>query len=385
MKKISVLGCGLVGGVIARDLARDPDLQVTVFDRSEEALSRLAGTRGLATKTADLSSPSEIARAVAPADAVVGAVPGFLGRRMLEAVIATRKPVADISFSPEDPFELDARARESGVAAVVDCGVSPGLSNLAAGRAASVLDTIEDLTIYVGGLPRVRRWPYEYGIVFSATDVIEEYTRPSRVRRNGKIEIRPALSEVEPVEFEQVGTLEGFLTDGLRTLLSTIDARNMQEKTLRFPGHAERMRMLRETGFFSEDPVSIRGVDVSPRAVSESLLFRAWKMGEGEEEFTVLRVLAEGSRKGRRQRMSFELFDRTDAGTRTTSMARTTGFPCAIVARMLAAGEYREPGVRALEHLGRDAAAYERMISDLRSRGIAWTEKIEEMSAAEIS
>ena len=187
----------------------------------------------------------------------------------------------------------------------------------------------------------------------------------------------PSSSEVESVEFEQAGTLEGFLTDGLRTLLSTIDARNMQEKTLRFPGHAERMRMLRETGFFSEEPIS-RGV-TSPRALSENLLFQAWKMAEGEEEFTGLRVLAEGVRNGRRLRMAFELFDRTDAKTKTTSMARTTGFPCAIVARMLAAGEYREPGVRALEHLGGNPALYERLISDLRSRGISWSEALEEM------
>ena len=133
------------------------------------------------TRAADLSRPAEIAAAVREADAVVGALPGRLGFAMLEAVIAAGKPIADISFSPEDLLSLDAFARERGVTAVVDCGVSPGISNLAVGRAAAALDEVDEVTILVGGLPADPRRPFGYAIVFSATDVIEEYTRPARV------------------------------------------------------------------------------------------------------------------------------------------------------------------------------------------------------------
>jgi saccharopine dehydrogenase-like NADP-dependent oxidoreductase len=380
MKKIAVLGCGLIGNVIARDLASDPGIAVTVFDRSEEALARLAAVPGITAAPADLASADAIRHAVASADVVVGAVPGFLGRNMLKAVIAAGKPIADISFAPEDPLDLDADARASGVTAVVDCGVSPGLSNFAAGRAAARLDEIESLAIYVGGLPVVRRWPYEYAIVFSATDVIEEYTRPARVIENGRLVVKPALSEIEKLDFEHVGTLEAFLTDGLRTVLSTVPARNMKEKTMRYPGHAELMRAFRETGFFGEDPVDVRGGRVSPRALTERLLFSAWKLPPGQAEVTVLRVVVEGSRNGRSERQVFDLLDRTDPATGTTSMARTTGFPCAIVARMLASGEFADPGIRALEHLGKSEAASARLVGDLRARGIEWKERTEEIA-----
>jgi saccharopine dehydrogenase-like NADP-dependent oxidoreductase len=377
MKKAAVLGCGLVGSVIARDLAAD--LDVTVFDRSEEALARLRAGTKVATAAADLSSSDEIGKAVAGADVVVGAVPGFLGRNMLRAVIAAGKPIADISFAPEDPLDLDEEARANGVTAVVDCGVSPGLSNFAAGRAGASLDEIESLVIYVGGLPAVRRWPYEYAIVFSATDVIEEYTRPARVVENGRVVVKPALSEVETLDFEGIGTLEAFLTDGLRTVISTIRARDMKEKTMRYPGHAERMRVFRETGFFDAKPVSVRGVPVSPRDLTERLLFAAWKLPEGAEELTVLRVVVEGARAGIRRRHVFDLTDRTDRASGTTSMARTTGFPCAIVARMLANREYADPGIRALEHLGRDEKISTSLLSALRTRGVEMRETVVEI------
>ena len=379
MKRAAVLGCGLVGGVIARDLASDGRFAVTVFDRSEEALARLKASAPVETRTADLASAGEITRAVTDADVVVGAVPGFLGRNMLRAVIAAGKPVADISFAPEDPLDLDEEARAKGVTAVVDCGVSPGLSNFAAGRADARLDAVESLVIYVGGLPVVRRRPFEYGIVFSATDVIEEYTRPARVVEHGRVVVKPALSEVETVEIDGVGTLEAFLTDGLRTVLSTIRARDMKEKTMRYPGHAELMRVFRETGFFDEKPIPVRGVSVSPRDLTERLLFAAWKLPPGAEEITVLRVVVEGTKGGARRRHLFELTDRTDAKTGTTSMARTTGFPCAIVARMLAHGEYADPGVRALEHLGRNETASAALLSALRARGVELRESVVEI------
>jgi len=379
MKNVTVLGCGLVGSVIARDLAEDPDLRVTVFDREERSLARIADTRALRGLTEDLSTAAGIRAATADADVVVGAVPGFLGRRMLEAVIESGKPIADISFSPENPLDLDAAARQRGVTAVVDCGVSPGLSNFAAGRAAASLDEVESLRIYVGGLPRARRWPWEYGIVFSATDVIEEYTRPARVRRGGDIVVRPALSEVELLDFAGIGTLEAFLTDGLRTLIETIPARHMEEKTLRYPGHADRVRALRETGFFDPQSVEVDGVRIAPRAIAETLLFRSWALAPGEEEFTVLRVIVEGRKQDARRRHVFDLLDRTDADTGTTSMARTTGFPCSIVARMLATGDYRDTGVRGLEHLAADERLHDRLVADLRSRGVSWNERVEKI------
>ena len=381
MKRITVLGCGLVGASIARGLARETDLEVTVADASPGALERAGRGASLRTLHADLSDAGEVAQIARGADAVVGALPGLLGFAMLEAVIRAGKPIADISFSSEDPLALDDLAREKGVTAVVDCGVSPGISNFAVGRAAARLSEIDDVTILVGGLPVNRERPFEYAIVFSAADVIEEYTRPARVVDDFRIVTRPALSEVETIEVPEVGRLEAFLTDGLRTLLTTIPARAMKEKTLRYPGHAEAMRTLRDCGFFETQPIEAGGVSVAPRAVTEGLLSRAWKLAQDEEEFTVLRIAVSGrDAAGVPRRYGFELLDRTDPETGATSMARATGFPCAVVAAMLARGQYRDPGVRPPEFLARDPEASARFLEALRARGLNWKETWEDPS-----
>lgn len=374
--RVSVLGAGLIGRVIARELAAEEGAKVSVFDANPDALERVGRETHASIHQADLSSPKAVSVAVAQADAVVGALPGALGFEMLRAVIEAGKPIADISFSREDPLQLENVARERGVTAVVDCGVSPGLSNYFVGRAARDFNEVEDVRIYVGGLPFVRRWPYEYSVVFSVTDVVEEYTRPARVFEQGRLVTRPALSGVERIEVPTIGTLEAFLTDGLRTLLRTVPAHTMREKTLRYPGHAERMEVLRETGFFEETPVELRGgARVSPREVSEELLARAWKMGEESDEFTYLKVIVTGRKLGRTVRTTFEMLDKTHGDTGTTAMARTTAFPCAVIARMLARGEYRDPGVRPLEMLAANREAAARFELGLTARGIRWTKE----------
>ena len=180
MKSVAVLGAGLVGSLVAKDLAADGRWSVLSVDRSAEALGRLAGVPNLTTERADLADVSEVARVASKVDVVVGAVPGFLGTQTVRAALEAGRPVSDICFSPEDPFELKPLALAKGVPAIVDCGVSPGLSGLAVGRAVALFDVIDDVNIFVGGLPTPRHWPFEYRSVFSPTDVIEEYTRPSR-------------------------------------------------------------------------------------------------------------------------------------------------------------------------------------------------------------
>jgi saccharopine dehydrogenase-like NADP-dependent oxidoreductase len=378
MTRVTVLGAGLVGSLIARTLADDGRFDVLVCDRSEEALGFFAGRPRVATALLDFASPAAVAASVASANVVVGAVPGILGHAVLRTVIEAGKPAADMSFAPEDPFALDGLAKEKGVPAIVDCGVSPGLSNLACGRAAARLDDVDSIVISVGGLPFRRVPPWEYRIVFSATDVIEEYTRPARLVEDGSLVTRPALSEVTRFDVPGVGTLEAFLTDGLRTVLSTVKARNLREQTLRWPGHAEKMRLLRDSGFLRDEPVAADGTRVSPRAVSEALLFPLWKRPAGEEEFTVLRVESRGSRAGRPVRLVHDLFDRTDVRTGATSMARTTGFPCVIAAELLASRSIRDPGVLPLELLGGRPELFAAFVDGLAARGVAFKETEED-------
>ncbi|HUP02039.1 MAG TPA: saccharopine dehydrogenase C-terminal domain-containing protein [Gemmatimonadota bacterium] len=370
MKRISVFGAGRVGALIARDLAADPGLEVHVADRSAAALERLTADVPVRVHRLDLGECEAIREVAGMSDVAVGAVPGALGFRLVETLIDAGTPAVDISFFSEDPFLLDAAARERGVPVVVDSGVAPGISNLLAGRAAAELEPLESIRILVGGLPLAPVAPWGYRAVFSPADVLEEYVRPSRFRVDGAEIVAPALSDVELVEFPGIGTLEAFLTDGLRTLLATSPARTLVEKTLRWPGHADRVRLLRDTGFFDTEPIDLGGAEVAPRDLTLALLGEQWALGESEEEFTLLRVEAIGIRGARRERIRWDLLDRTDPATGATSMARTSGFPAAIVARLLAEGRWNQPGVYAPEELGARAEVAERVLSELARRGI---------------
>lgn len=307
-------------------------------------------------------------------DTVLNAVPGFMGYATLAAIIEAGRNVVDISFFAQDPFALNGAAIRSGVTAIVDCGVAPGLSNLLIGRVAEQLDQVDRVLIYVGGLPEVRRWPYEYKAVFSPIDVIAEYTRPARYVENGAMVTRPALSDPELIDFPDLGTLEAFNTDGLRSLTQTISAPYMREKTLRYPGHIEKMKVLRETGCFDENEIMVRGTAVRPIDLTAALLFPKWKMGPGEVDLTVLWVQVEGRQDGREVSHDFRLLDRYDQHTRTHSMARTTGYTATAAVRMLTEGLYKEPGIAPPELIGRHKLPCDFMIRCLRERQVVCKE-----------
>lgn len=374
--KAIVLGCGLVGGLIAKDLAKDKNIQVTVADIDEKRLDKLTKDAGIRGVKADLSVSSDIKKIVADQDIVIGAVPGFLGFNMLRSVIEAGKNIVDISFMAEDTLSLDGLAKSRGVTAVVDMGVAPGMSHMIVGYVYSLLDKTESATILVGGLPVIREWPYEYKIAWSPKDVIEEYIRPARLIECGKIVEKPALSDLELVDLPGIGTLEAFNTDGLRSLLYTIKIPSMREKTLRYPGYAEKMRMLRETGFFNEKPIEAGGVKVSPIDVASKLLFSKWELKEGERELTVMRVIVQGKKEVKRLCYIYDLLDYYDENEKATSMSRTTGFPCAIMARLVAQGEYSRKGISPPEYIGREHKVYQRVMKELEKRNIFYKENI---------
>jgi len=362
----------MVGSVMAADLAGDAAFSVTAADASAENLARVeARTKGRAkTVRADLSDAAVLRKTIAEADIVLGALSSRIAFAALRTIIEAGKSYCDISFMAEDPLELDSLARARGVTAVVDCGVAPGMSHMLAGYAAAKLTPCENIEIYVGGLPRERRWPFQYKAAFSPSDVIEEYTRPTRLVEHGKVVVREALSEPELMDFAGVGTLEAFNTDGLRSLVKTLVGKVpfMKEKTLRYPGHIELMRVLRETGYFGEEPVKVGGVEIRPRDLTAKLMFPKWTYGPGEEDLTVMRVIGEGGGK----RMQWDLLDFYDRATQATSMARTTAFPCAIVARMVASGKWKKPGVFTPEFLGPESGVLEHVLAEHEKRGVRY-------------
>ena len=372
--KIAVLGSGMVGRTMAIDLAQKHE--VTSFDASENSLAILK-EKSIAVKTvqADLSAYETYPSLLEPFDIIVIAVPGFMGYNTLKAVIETGKNVVDISFFPENALALDTLAKEKNVTAITDCGVAPGVSNLVIGYYNSIIE-IESFECYVGGLPKARTKPFEYKAPFSPIDVIEEYTRPARLKENGRIVTKPAMTEIELVDFDQVGTLECFNTDGLRSLLFTMPhVPDMKEKTLRYPGHAELIIALQRSGFFGEEVICYKGEQIVPLNYTSAILLNEWKLQPGEEEFTIMKVLVKGKMNGGSKTIEYTMLDRYDKATETSSMSRTTGYTCTAAVNAFAEGLFSEKGVFPPELVGKNENCFNYILNYLKERNVKWVKK----------
>ena len=366
--QIAILGAGMVGRAMAIDLAKN--YTVTSFDVSDQSL-QLLNKKNSAVKTVqtDLSEYDNYNNLLHGFDFVISAVPGFMGYKTLEAIINSKKNVVDISFFPEDVLQLDALAKKNNVTAIVDCGVAPGMSNLILGyhNAQIKIDSFECM---VGGLPKKRVKPFEYKAPFSPIDVLEEYTRPARYVENGCVVTKPALSDAELIDFEKVGTLESFNTDGLRSILFTMKhIANMKEKTLRYPGHIDLMKGLIKAGFLNSTPVNFKGEHISPLEFTSALLFNQWKLGATEEEFTLMTIEIKGEGKTIR----YQLYDEYDAVTQTSSMGRTTGYTATAALNMLINNLFTAKGVFPPELVGKDENCFNFILNYLKERNIIYT------------
>jgi len=370
MKKISILGVGLVGNAIVKDLARDENYQVTAVDVNDTNLKKIGKLQNIKTVKLDLSKNKNIGKAVNNSDLVINAVPGFMGFNTLRTIIENNKNVVDISFFEEDPFQLDPLAKKNEVTAIIDCGVAPGLSNIIAGYVDNLLDRTNSFECYVGGLPVIRELPYEYKAVFSPTDVLQEYIRPARIVENGKLVIKEALSEIEIKNFPKVGSLETFNTDGLRSLAKTMDIPFMKEKTMRYPGHAKIMKLFKECGFFGNLPIEINGKKIKPITFFSKLMIDKWKLKEGEEDFIIMQINIEGIKNNSNVKYQFDLYDEYDKEKQTTSMARTTGYTATIIARQFLNGSIQQKGICPPENIGRIPGCYENLLEEYTKRDI---------------
>jgi len=367
---IAVLGAGMVGRAIALDLAKN--FTVTSFDVNEKNLKLLKEKNAaIQTVVQNLKDYSAYDTFLRPFSLVVTALPGFMGFETLKTVIQCGKNVIDISFFSEDALQLDTLAKEKNVTAIVDTGVAPGMSNFIIGRYNKEMK-IDDFEIYVGGLPIYPKPPFLYKAPFSPIDVIEEYTRPARLKENGTIVIKPALTDLELMHFEGLGLLEAFNTDGLRSLLFTMPhIATQKEKTLRYPGHVDLIISLQQSGFFSEEKIMVDGKEISPLAFTSAILINDWKLGEKEEELTVMKVVLHGEGKT----VEYDLLDYYDALTETSSMARTTGYTCTASVNLLVNKMFTKKGVFPPELIGDDKACFDFVLNYLEERSVIWKKK----------
>lgn len=363
----------MVGSTMAIDMAKNHS--VTLSDFNKNALDKaIKKCDKLTTIVLDVTDKAALQKTINPFDLVICAVPGFLGFETLKAIIEAGKNVVDISFFPENSLDLFELAKQKKVTAIVDCGVAPGMGNIILGYYNEKL-SITDFECLVGGLPKIKKWPFNYKAPFSPVDVIEEYTRPARYVENGNVVVKDALSDVEFVDFEGVGTLESFNSDGLRSIIYTMaHIPNMKEKTLRYPGHIEYVNVLKKSGFFNEEKININGIDVSPLEFSSKILFKEWKLGDTEEEITVMRITLKGTNKiGETKTIVYNLHDEFCPKTNISSMARTTGYTATAAANLFLDGLFTEKGVFPPELVGKHEKCFHYFLNYLKERDVIYT------------
>jgi lysine 6-dehydrogenase len=372
MSKVIVLGAGMVGSAMAIDMAKKHD--VTLTDIRKDVLQKVKQKcNDLSIIQLDVTEKSNLQKAVEEFDLVICAVPGFLGFQTLQWIIGAGKHVVDISFMPEDVLEINELAKEKNVTAIVDCGVAPGMGNIILGYYNEKMK-VTDFECLVGGLPKTKKWPFAYKAPFSPVDVIEEYTRPARYVEHGQLVVREALSDCEYVDFDSVGTLEAFNSDGLRSLIHTMpQIANMKEKTLRYPGHVEYIMVLRESGFFGTNKIGINGAEISPLEFTSKILFDEWRLGDREEELTIMRITVSGENaSGQQEQIVYHLYDEYDPETQTSSMARTTGYTATAAANMFLDGYFAEKGVFPPELVGKHESCFNYILNYLEERGVRY-------------
>src|SRR5689334_1232170 len=306
--RMLVLGAGLQGSACAYDLLQNPEVsQVRLadvrFDHLPEFLKPLSGPRLIPT-TLDVRDREAVLAVMRESDAVMSAIPYYFNLALAECAVEAGVHFCDLGGNTEIVFqqkELADRAVAKGITIVPDCGVAPGMVNILAEYGIRQLDAVESVRIYVGGLPQEPEPPLNYQVVYSLEGVLDYYTTLSWVLRDGKRTQVRALSELEPVSFANgVGTLEAFHTaGGLSTMAFRYEGKipEMEYKTLRYPGHAERMEAIRELGLLDLDPVDVKGMKIIPREAFMAIVGPRLTKPEGKD-LVALRVVVTGRKGG---------------------------------------------------------------------------------------
>jgi len=380
--KVLIIGCGNIGSVSAQDLVKSvPSTEIVVADKNEKRAKDVAEKiekDNVSWTGLDTSNHGELVNTLKGFDLAMGFLPGKLGYGLCKACIDAGKDLVDVSYMAENPMTLNASAAKAGVTIVPDCGLAPGISNVLVGHAVGKLDEVKAVHVMVGGLPEKPVPPLGYTITWSPESLIDEYTRKVVIVKKGrKVEIE-ALSGVEAITFPKVGELEAFYTDGLRTLLYTMEnVEEMWEKTLRYLGHAEKIKAFQTLGFFDEKKINVEGVNVSPRKLTVKLIGeKLWK--PEVKDIVVLKVEVVGVENGKKTSYSYHLLDNYDKKQGITAMARTTAYPASIVAQLMLKKAVKEKGVVPPEKIGMDKKLFSQFSDGLKKRGI----KVSETRAA---
>jgi lysine 6-dehydrogenase len=390
--RILILGSGMMGPAVAVNAVADGDVERVVLgdldrgllDRARKKLAKFPGGEKVGTALLDILDQGAAVRLMHDFDVVVSALPQQLSAPAIEAAVAARKPLVDLTLPPETEIpELGRRVAKAGIAVVTGCGVDPGLTEIMARFLAERLDKVEELHICCGGIPEEPRPPLGYKIVFGGRQLpLRE--EEAYVAENGKLKTVPRYSGTELFAVAGVGEVEAY-HEGFMPWLLELPAlkglRSGTQKTVRWPGFAARATVMRELGLLGGEPITVDGAGVVPKRFLDALLAPQVQPTGKDRDIVVFRVEALGVQGGKPARLRAESVIRYDRKTGLTAMARITAFTAAIVARMIARGEIREKGLLSPEKIV-TGPLFDRLLGELAAAGIRFdltTEKTQEL------
>jgi lysine 6-dehydrogenase len=380
MSHFLVMGAGKMGIVLASDLIEsNAQNEVTLIDISSDHLkqaSEIIQSDRLSPFRIDVEDEGQIKTIFEGKDVALCALLHKHSLPMLKAAVQQEVHFVDlVGEHPVERLNYDEEAKKKGLCLISGLGVSPGITNICVGRGAHLLDTVDRAMIYVGGNPVHPKPPLKYRIVYAVDSLLDFYERKVPVFKDGKIQELEPLSGIESISFPApFSEMECFYTDGLNSLLYTMKGKikdELAEKTIRYTGHAEQVKTLKECGLFSQEPIQLGDQQVIPRKVLEAVLDSALRLGE-EEDATLLRIIVEGQKSGRPETHIFEMLDQYDSKKGYTSMAKTTSFPASIAAQMIVSGQISQTGSLFPEDIFHDKL-YQPLIDELEKRGVVVT------------
>ncbi len=380
--KMMVLGAGLMGPAAAYNgLCDEKVTQVLLCDKESAALeaaqarlARLTDTSRLTTVALNLDERERVAEIMSQCDAILAALPSAAIPAGLAVAASVSKPWVDLSWpAAERLAELQAALVANKTLALFGCGVEPGLTEIMAVQLAKRFDQVEELHIKCGGIPVNPSGPLNYRIVFGGVHLPLRATDGHWVEE-GELRTAPRYTGVERFHVEGVGEVEAWHENFMPWLLDQKSLKGLRrgtQKTVRWPGYGDKARALKELGLLDTTPVSIGGVEVSPKAVVDAVLYPHVRMRDDDRDITILRVEMAGQRKDRPRRYRIDMVDRFDEATGFTSMARTTAFTGMIIARMAARGEIKGSGILTPEKVV-TGKRFDRLVKELGANGVAF-------------
>jgi len=342
---VGIFGSGVVGSAILQDCINNQRIsKIFVYDKSKARINQLRNkfrTDKCEFKAMDFTKEETD---ISELDLIFGALPGVMGLKFMKWTIQKGVNVVDVSFTPEDPLQLDKLSKDASVTVIPDAGFAPGFTNLIVGDYYfNEFNRLNEVKIYVGALPEQPESPLMHTITWSVPDFVEEYTRPARIIQDGKVISVEPLSTIEKVEIKGLGRFEAFYSDGLRTLLHTVKVQSMAELTLRFKGHLQIMKILKALGLLSDEEIRVNSREVKPKSVLTKLLEKYKK--DNIRDFIVMQIEAQGVINNTESTKSMLMIGKFDEENNISAIGISTGYSATAFGQLILEKRIREYGV----------------------------------------